>query len=239
MSSERNTDQEEGKIEKRRSVVRGLIKVNIYVAVLAVLFFLCAGRPDLTPAWIYFVIILLNSAIVSLKMDPALIAERSGIGKDAKRWDILPAILMGRLGPLAVLIVAGLDARFAWSAPPALSLQIIAWAAAISGLLFTDWAVISNKFFSAVVRIQKERGHTVVAAGPYRYLRHPGYAGTIPYMAATPVILGSLWAFIPAVLTVLVTFIRTALEDRALQKELDGYRGYAERVRFRLLPGIW
>lgn len=239
MSSERHADREESKTEKRRSAVRGLIKVNIYVAVLTVLFFLCAGRLEIIGAWIYFAVIFINAAMVSMKMDPGLIAERSGIGKDAKRWDILPAILMGRLGPLAILIVAGLDARFEWSPTPPISFQIVAWGAAILGLLFTDWAVISNKFFSAVVRIQKERGHTVVAAGPYRYLRHPGYAGTIPYVVATPVILGSLWAFIPAVLTVLVTFIRTALEDRTLKQELDGYRGYAERVRSRLLPGIW
>lgn len=239
MSSEGHTDQEERKTEKRRSAVRGLIKVNIYVAVLVLVFFLCAGRLNLPSAWAYFAVILVNAAITSLKMDPDLIAERSGIGKDAKRWDILPAILMGRLGPLAILVVAGLDARFEWSAPPAISLRIAAWAAAILGLIFTDWAVISNRFFSSVVRIQKERDHTVIVAGPYRWVRHPGYAGTLPYIAATPVILGSLWAFIPAVLTVLVTFIRTALEDRTLREELDGYRDYAVRVRFRLLPGIW
>ncbi len=239
MSSDMSAEQGKEKIEKRRSAVRGLVKVNIYVAVLMLVFFLCAGRMDLPAAWAYFAVILVNAAITSFKMDPGLIAERSGIGKDAKRWDILPAILMGRLGPLAVLVVAGLDARFGWSQPFALSLQIVAWGAAIAGLLFTDWAVISNRFFSAVVRIQKERGHTVVAAGPYRCVRHPGYAGTIPYMLATPLILGSLWAFIPAGLTILVTFIRTVFEDKTLREELEGYESYAKQVRSRLLPGIW
>lgn len=224
---------------RHRPFAAGLIKVNIYVAVLALVFFLCAGRLNLPAAWAYFAVILVNAAITSVKMDPGLIAERSGIGKDAKRWDILPAILMGRLGPLATLIIAGLDARFGWSPPLELSRQLIAWAAAVPGLLFADWAVISNRFFSSVVRIQKERGHTVVTAGPYRWVRHPGYAGSIPYMLATPVILGSLWAFIPAGLTIFVTFIRTALEDRTLREELDGYESYVKQVRYRLLPGIW
>lgn len=239
MGSDMSAEKAEEKLTQRPSLAGGLIKVNIYVAVLVLVFFLCAGRMDLPAAWAYFAAIFINAVITSVKMDPGLIAERSGIGKDFKRWDILPAILMGRLGPLAVLIVAGLDARFGWSPPLVLSHQLIAGGAAILGLLFTDWAVISNRFFSSVVRIQKERGHTVVAAGPYRWVRHPGYAGSIPYMLATPVILGSLWAFIPAGLTVLITVIRTALEDKTLQEELDGYKGYAQRVRFRLLPGIW
>jgi protein-S-isoprenylcysteine O-methyltransferase Ste14 len=110
---------------------------------------------------------------------------------------------------------------------------------AILGFLVTDWAVVSNKFFSGVVRIQKDRGHTVVTTGPYRYVRHPGYVGAILTNIATPVILGSLWALIPAGLVVCITIIRTLFEDRILQEELDGYQSYAKQVRYRLLPNIW
>jgi protein-S-isoprenylcysteine O-methyltransferase Ste14 len=172
-------------------------------------------------------------------MDPELIAERLEIKKDAKRWDILPAILIGRVGPLVILAVAGLDVRFAWSPHVPLTLQIMALAIAVLGLFITDWAVVSNKFFSCVVRIQKDRGHTVVAAGPYRYVRHPGYAGAILHNIATPVLLGSLWAIIPAGVVICITIIRTAFEDQTLQTELDGYKPYAKRVRYRLLPDIW
>ena len=96
-----------------------------------------------------------------------------------------------------------------------------------------------NKFFSAVVRIQRERGHTVVASGPYQYVRHPGYAGGIVANFAIPLLLGSLWALVPAVLVNCLLIVRTALEDSTLQEELDGYRDYAGRVRYRLLLGVW
>ena len=105
--------------------------------------------------------------------------------------------------------------------------------------IFTGWAVASNRFFSAVVRIQKERSHSVVTSGPYRFVRHPGYAGGIFFNPALPVMLGSIWALIPAGIVVIATVVRTALEDRILRNELEGYVDYARRVKHRLLPGIW
>jgi protein-S-isoprenylcysteine O-methyltransferase Ste14 len=96
-----------------------------------------------------------------------------------------------------------------------------------------------NRFFSAVVRIQRDREHTVVTSGPYRLIRHPGYAGALITSLAIPLLLGSLWALIPAALVVCLLILRTALEDRTLQEKLDGYREYAGRVRYRLLPGVW
>ena len=97
----------------------------------------------------------------------------------------------------------------------------------------------SNRFFSSVVRIQKDRGHTVVTGGPYQFVRHPGYVGGILSALGTALLLGSWWAFVPTGLLVCVIVVRTALEDRTLQAELEGYRDYAGRVRYRLLPGIW
>jgi len=99
--------------------------------------------------------------------------------------------------------------------------------------------MVSNRFFSRSVRIQKERGQTVVPARPYRFVRHPGYAGVVTYSLTTPLSLSSLWALIPAALTVGLIILRTALEDKTLQDELDGYKGCARRVRHRLVPGIW
>ena len=99
--------------------------------------------------------------------------------------------------------------------------------------------MVSNKFFATTVRIQKERGHTVQTGGPYRFVRHPGYASLLVSYITIPIALGSLWACIPMALLVVNLFLRTALEDRTLQNELGGYKDYAARVRYRLLPGIW
>jgi len=227
------------KTETNPSIFKGLLKISIFMLALAAIFFLCAGRLNLVMAWVYITMILVNTSITSVIMNPELIVERSGIGKDTKKWDIIPALLVGRIGPLVILIVAGLDIRFRWSQQIPLALRIAALGIATLGLLVTDWAVVSNKFFSGVVRIQKERGHTVVTRGPYRYIRHPGYAGAILHNIATPVILSSLWGLLPAGFVVCVTIIRTVLEDRTLQEELDGYKAYAKRVPYRLLPSIW
>jgi protein-S-isoprenylcysteine O-methyltransferase Ste14 len=238
MSSNTSAEQQKEKTESR-SVFKGLLKVGIFIAVSVAIFFFCAGRLNLVVAWIYMAMVLVNTIITSLVINPELIAERSEIKKDAKSWDILPAILIGRVGPLVILIVAGLDIRFGWSQLVPLVIQIVALGVAILGLLVTDWAVVSNKFFSGVVRIQKDRGHTVVTTGPYRYVRHPGYGGAILHYLATPVVLSSLWALIPAGLVVCITIIRTAFEDRALQEELEGYKSYAKQVHYRLLPKLW
>jgi protein-S-isoprenylcysteine O-methyltransferase Ste14 len=97
----------------------------------------------------------------------------------------------------------------------------------------------TNSFFSTMVRIQADRGHTVTQSGPYQYVRHPGYAGALLYTVLVPIVLGSWWTYIPALLTVILIFIRTRLEDQTLQTELPGYKEYAARVRYRLIPGIW
>lgn len=138
-----------------------------------------------------------------------------------------------------MLLGAGLDRRFEWSPP--LPMQVAAAALAVIALcaVLTIWAMAANRFFSGLVRIQSERGHTTVTGGPYRWLRHPGYAATILADLAAPLVLGSLWALIPGGLTGAIIVIRTALEDRTLQAELAGYREYTRRVRYRLLPGVW
>ena len=112
-------------------------------------------------------------------------------------------------------------------------------AVAVLGYTLVVWATAANAFFAQTVRIQRERGHAVATGGPYQFMRHPGYAGTILFELAVPVMLGSWWALVPGSLVALLIIIRTALEDRTLQKELDGYQEYAKRVHYRLLPGIW
>ena len=107
------------------------------------------------------------------------------------------------------------------------------------GSLVGSWAMFANRFFSSHVRIQTERGHTVISEGPYRVVRHPGYAGGLISWLAAPVFFSSYWVIIPMVLVLIASVIRTALEDQTLLVELPGYKDYARKVKYRLIPGIW
>jgi protein-S-isoprenylcysteine O-methyltransferase Ste14 len=158
--------------------------------------------------------------------------------ENAKPWDKLLAPLVG-LGGGLVPLVAGLDALFDWSPTFSLPVKIVSLAIILAGYVLGSYALIENRFFSGMVRIQTDRGHQVVSSGPYRWMRHPGYAGALLAYLATPLFLDSQWAFLPAVLLTILLVIRAGLEDRVLQDELEGYRDYARRVRYRLLPGAW
>jgi protein-S-isoprenylcysteine O-methyltransferase Ste14 len=135
--------------------------------------------------------------------------------------------------------VGGLDERHGWSVGIALAGQIAAGVVMGLGYALVVWATAANRFFSLIVRIQAERGHAVATGGPYRWVRHPAYVGGILIDLAGPILLGSWWALVPGILCGLLMILRTALEDRTLQAELAGYREYAGRVRYRLLPGVW
>lgn len=194
-------------------------------------------------AWVYAFIYILGfviSRLLAARRHPDLLAERARFlqHEDAKPWDKRLAPLVG-LGGGLIPLVAGLDALLNWSpifGPP---VKILALACILAGFAFGSYALIENRFFSSIVRIQTERGHHLISSGPYRWLRHPGYAGALLTYVATPFFLDSLWAFLPAIFITLVLIIRTALEDSVLQAELPGYRDYASRVRYRLVPGIW
>jgi len=208
---------------------------------LAVVLFLSAGRLDWVMGWALLGITLIwiaATAVVVIPRNPELLAERVGPRKGAKTWDTVIMSIVG-LVTIAKSIVAGLDQRFGWTTEISLPLQMTTLAVAVLGYALGVWATSANPFFSQIARIQKERGHTVATSGPYRFVRHPGYVGTILSELATPVMLGSWWALIPGCLAALLLIIRTALEDRMLLEELNGYRDYARRVRYRLLVGVW
>jgi protein-S-isoprenylcysteine O-methyltransferase Ste14 len=156
---------------------------------------------------------------------------------DAKPWDRTWR-LWSAWGSLTLLI-AGLDQLLDWSPAFSLPVKILALVFILAGYALGAYALIENRFFSGMVRIQTERGHQVVSTGPYRWMRHPGYAGALLVYLATPVFLDSSWASLPAIFLTTALVIRTSLEDHTLQEELAGYRDYAGRVRYRLLPGVW
>ncbi len=225
-----------------RGVVRWVITSIIFLILIAASLFLSAGTQDWRMAWVYLglaAVIQLLDALVLIPLSPDLLAERSRYQNGAKKWDQVLSRLMAIIGPITIWILSGLDYRSSWSPRILVWLVIISAGFVFSGGLLSLWAMASNKFFIGMVRIQKERGHFVITSGPYQYLRHPGYLGGLLYIYFTPIMLGSVWALIPAVLTCGVVFLRTYLEDAALKEELAGYRDYAHAVHHRLLPGIW
>jgi len=203
--------------------------------------FLCAGRIDWGAGWAYQALTLsyvVGTAAVLIPGNPELLAERLGPRKGAKTWDMLIMSIVG-VGLIALYVVGGLDERHGWSVGIAPAGQIAAGVVMGLGYALVVWATAANRFFSLIVRIQGERGHAVATGGPYRWVRHPAYVGGILSYLAGPILLGSWWALLPGILCGLLMVLRTALEDRTLQAELTGYREYAGRVRYRLLPGVW
>lgn len=208
--------------------------------VFALILFVPAGRTDWPLAWIYIGIVITFIAVLWLLLErhnPALIERRKRIGKGTKSWDRFWLALFGPV-MYGVYIVAGLELRAGTSGLP-----VVLWPLGFtlfsggSGLL--AWSMLVNPFFEKSVRIQTDHGHRVIESGPYAIIRHPGYLGLIGWMLGTPLMLASGWSFAPAALAIAGVILRTALEDRTLKDELDGYAEYASRVRFRLLPRIW
>jgi protein-S-isoprenylcysteine O-methyltransferase Ste14 len=220
------------------------LRFAAFTLLLPAVLFIAVGRLNWAWAWVYVGIVVfftLVSRVAVIRTNPDLIAERAQSleREDVRGWDRLILFFLLLIGPLAMMIVAGLDERFGWSPQILLAPRLVALAVMVLGYLVSTWAMAANRYYSAVVRIQKDRGQTVVTDGPYRFVRHPSYATGIVSSLMIPILLGSLWALIPTILVALGTIIRTALEDKTLLEELDGYEGYAAQVRYRLLPGVW
>jgi protein-S-isoprenylcysteine O-methyltransferase Ste14 len=206
--------------------------------------FVCAVDFDWWEAWCYALLIVaagIGGRILAERRHPGLTAERQSVQKvqSAKAWDKVLAPLMALSVSFPLVIVAGLDHRFGWSPVFPLWATVIGFILVSLGYAISAWAFVENRYFSSVVRIQTDRGHVVCDSGPYRFVRHPGYAGSILPLPGIVMALGSMWTLIPAVVALIIAVIRTALEDRTLQEELPGYRDYARRVRYRLIPGIY
>jgi len=224
-----------------RGVVRWFIRETMGIVMAALILSLCAGRWDWIWGWATVIVLAFwvgATALAVIPTNPALLAERTRPRKGAKAWDTAIMSIVGLI-VLAVYVVGGLDVRYGWTNGFPIVAQIAGLILAVLGYALFVWATASNAFFSLIVRIQKERGHAVATGGPYQFVRHPGYVGSILAYVGTPIILGSWWAIALGVVSALLMIVRTAFEDKTLLEELDGYKDYAARVRFRLLPGVW
>jgi protein-S-isoprenylcysteine O-methyltransferase Ste14 len=207
----------------------------------ALVLFWPAGRLDWVLGWAYlglFAVSLFVGYQYLKRVNPAVIVARMRKpGPGTPTWDKVWLGVFAILF-LGIYVVAGLDARYGWSSVP-LWCWGLGLALFVPGYAAVVWAMGANPFFEKTVRIQKDRGHRVIDTGPYAIVRHPGYASFVPLFGSTPLLLGSWWAFAPLAACLISVVVRTALEDRTLQRGLPGYADYAKRVRYRLLPGIW
>jgi protein-S-isoprenylcysteine O-methyltransferase Ste14 len=223
---------------------RQWIRLIVVYLFIPLVLFVCGGDFGWWQAWVYSLLIVaagVGGRILAERRHPGVTAERQNIEniQEAKPWDKVLAPVMALSIGFPLVIVAGLDHRFGWSPVFPLWLIMLGIFLIALGYAFAVWALVENRFFSSTVRIQTDRGHVVCDSGPYRIVRHQGYAGNILPLLGIVLALGSLWTLIPAAVALIIAVIRTALEDQTLQEELPGYRDYARRVRYRLFPGIY
>lgn len=222
---------------------RVLIMLLVFIVGVPMLPLMISWQWHWWEAWVYAGVSIFGFAVsryLAGRQHPDLLVERGQFlqNPDPEPWDKYLSPLLA-LGGGMIPLTAGLDMRFGPSAQFSLLIKVLVIIVLLIGYFLASYALIANRFFSGMVRIQSERGHNVVSSGPYRWMRHPGYAGALISYLAIPFLLDSWWTLIPVLITLTVIFIRTGLEDRALQEKLDGYRDYAQKVRYRLIPGVW
>ena len=231
------TEQSTSRFSKSRAILSAGIGVLFFGAVM----FLAAGTLRWWEGWAYLGVMALYffAATVVIPFDAELADERTSMKEDVKTWDKVLASVLSLLFPLGFMACGGLDVRFDLSPALPAWLEIASLVAVMGSLIFMGWAAYVNDFYGRYVRIQTERGHHVVKAGPYRIVRHPAYLGTLVFYVASALALGSLWTLVLSAVTIALTIIRTALEDKTLRAELPGYEAFTHETRYRLIPGIW
>lgn len=226
----------------KKGVLSWAIKGVLYKAYIGLVLMLSAGRWNWGAGWLYVFIFLAfdaATALVVIPRAPELLIERSGRVPNVKAWDKVIMPLAAGVLPLVGWILAGLNERWSWGPVVSPAGQLVGFLLTVISHGLIVWAMGTNPFFSAVVRIQTERGHKVADKGPYRIIRHPGYLGAILFSVGVPLLLESWWAVIPGLASVVLYLLRTALEDQTLMEELPGYGQYVDQVKFKLIPGIW
>lgn len=228
---------------KKTSVVRIVIMLLLVLVIFPLLPMIISGRWDWWQAWVMFALFVLSfivSRAIAARKTPDILKERADYATqgNTQAWDKWLSPIMA-LGSVFILLIAGLDELFNWSPDLPLGLELVGLALVVAGYIFGSYAFIENAFFSGTVRLQPERGQTVVSSGPYAWVRHPGYLGSLIASLGMPLLLDSLWAFVPMIIFIFFFVLRTHLEDSFLKENLAGYSEYVDKVHYRLFPGIW
>jgi len=204
---------------------------------LGLIFFVPAGTPDYWEAWVYCAVLLVPFLFVLtylLRKDPELLARRIRLNEkeSAQRRIIRASGLIFFTG----FLIPGLDHRYGWSDIP-VEAVLAANVLVILGYILVFLVFKENPFASRVVEV--EQGQRVISTGLYAMVRHPMYLGTSIMWLATPIALGSYWALPVFLFLPIVLVYRIMNEEEVLLRELPGYREYTQKVRYRLIPGIW
>lgn len=224
----------------RAAIARGFLSLLVTIVVMAVLLFGGAGTLNWPLGW-WFIVAFVGCVLIAMaiiwRANPELFTARSRVQPGTKTWDyVFLALVFG--GFIVMPLVAGLDFRFGWSAVPG-------WVIVLGYVLFVlafagqTWPQATNRHFEPGVRIQQDRGQTVIDTGPYAIVRHPGYISGSLLALSVPLMLASWWALVPALIVTLALAARTPLEEKTLRAELPGYAEYTQRVRYRWVPGVW
>ena len=229
--------------QQSTNITRIVIMLLLVLVAIPLLPVLISGRWNWWEAWIMaavFVLTFFISRALAARKTPDILKERVNFDRheNTQPWDRWLSPLVG-FGNVFILLVAGLDTRYHWSFGFSLWVEMIGFTLILAGYLLASYAFIANAYYSGTVRIQGERGHKVISSGPYGWLRHPGYSGSLIASIGMPLLLDSAWSFIPVGVFGIFFIVRTSLEDRFLQENLVGYREYTQKVRYRLLPPIW
>jgi protein-S-isoprenylcysteine O-methyltransferase Ste14 len=229
--------------ENKTSFVRIAFMLLLVMVFFPLLPMIISGRWDWWQAWVMGALFLLSfivSRAIAAKKTPDILKERANYATqgNTQAWDkwLSPVVAFGSV---FILMAAGLDDRFDWSPDLSLGVELSGLALILIGYIFGSYAFVENAFFSGTVRLQPERGQTVVSTGPYAWVRHPGYLSSLIASLGMPLLLDSLWAFVPVLIFGFFFVLRTHFEDRFLRENLAGYSDYAKEVRYRLFPGIW
>jgi protein-S-isoprenylcysteine O-methyltransferase Ste14 len=222
---------------------KSLLLASVMLTLQMFIFFISAGQIVGLRPWAFFGASLVHyvvSTAVQSKLNPTLLAQRLKRKREgSKLWDEILMRVSNLTVLIAVPIVAGLDiGRFQWSDLD-IQFSVLGFVPFIISAVLINWAMAVNPHFEPTVRIQNDRGHKVISSGPYKIVRHPGYLAAILYTVSIPLIMGSVFTFIPVGIYIVLFMIRTSLEDRTLRKELDGYSEYTTHVKHKLFPGIW
>ncbi len=220
---------------------RWIIKQVLYLVLVMVALFLGSGNFGWVDGWVLIVIMFMVQSISGLLLyqkSPDLLEERSKMQAGTKKWDLFLSGIMA-FSTLIIAIIGGLTYRWLGGGFFPAGFQTFGCILGLIGSAITIWAMYVNPFFSGTVRIQTERDHQVIARGPYRFVRHPGYLGAMLFYLAEPFILRLPMLILISGLLILVTYLRTKKEDLVLQDELPGYVEFATQTKYRLIPRWW
>jgi protein-S-isoprenylcysteine O-methyltransferase Ste14 len=227
----------------RAAGIKSLLLISVMLVLQMVIFFISAGNVVGSRPWVFFAASFVHYTVstgVLYKLNPELLVQRLKRKREGSElWDEILMRVSNLIVLIAIPVVVGLDiGRFHWSELD-VQFAVLGFAFFITSTVLITWAMAVNPHFESTVRIQRDRDHKVIANGPYKIVRHPGYLAGILYTLSIPLIMGSVFAFIPVGIYDILFIIRTSLEDRTLHKELDGYSEYAKQVKHKLFPSIW